>query len=319
MINNQAHFNWVLWTHSIGAYALIVMFYWKGTVIFDAIRRKNVWTRQRILFLLTLALLLLTLSLGLIWTFMGPHYFLRISLVSWHIYVSIPLMILMVWHAWKMRFIFRLPASKNRALFIKTAVFAIAGTVSWQLSNQAKSAFAFPGAKRRFTGSYAQGLEDGRFPIVSWIADNPPSVDLQKWQLSIQGAVSTPKRYCYDELQTMAQTSIQATLDCTGGWYTSQTWRGISLTHLLKEAAVLETAVSITVRSVTGYKRRFTLKEAKTYLLALDVRDAPLSHGHGFPLRLIAFDKRGVEWVKWVSHIHVNTTSKIWQSPLPLQ
>ncbi|MEM7335649.1 MAG: molybdopterin-dependent oxidoreductase, partial [Chloroflexota bacterium] len=166
---------------------------------------------------------------------------------------------------------------------------------------------------------YARGLEDGRFPVVSWIADRPPQVNPEQWQLEINGAVSTPKAFKLSELQARSLTQQTATLDCTGGWYTIQDWEGVSISELLKEAGALDTAVSITVRSVTGYKRRFSLKEANTYILALNMSNEPLSQGHGYPVRLIAFDKRGVEWVKWVDEIQVNTTSKIWQSPLPLQ
>ena len=49
------------------------------------------------------------------------------------------------------------------------------------------------------------------------------------------------------------------------------------------------------------------------------VVERPLTQGHGFPVRLVAPDHRGVEWVKWVTEIRINATSKIWQSPLPLQ
>jgi DMSO/TMAO reductase YedYZ molybdopterin-dependent catalytic subunit len=87
----------------------------------------------------------------------------------------------------------------------------------------------------------------------------------------------------------------------------------------LRNAGIFPTTDSITIRATTGYQRRFTLKEANRYLLALDVAGTPLSHGLGFPLRLVAPDKRGVEWVKWITEIEANTTAKIWQSPLPLQ
>lgn len=319
MVNNQRPFSWVLWTHGIGAYAIILLLYWKGAVIFDAIRRKNVWTRQRILFLITLFFLFLTLLPGLIWTFVGPRYFLGISYISWHIYAAIPLMGLMVWHAWKMRFILRFPEARGRSLFIKTAVFSLAGALLWGVGRLGQSGLNLPGSVRRFTGSYPRGLEDGRFPVVSWINDNPAPVDVANWRLTIRGAVAQTAVYQYDQLLARPQQPVEATLDCTGGWYTIQSWRGISLGALLNEADLLETAESITVRSITGYQRRFSLAEANRYLLAIEVRNEPLSHGHGFPLRLVAPDKRGVAWVKWVTHIEVNTTSKIWQSPLPLQ
>lgn len=319
LLNNREQFNWVLWLHGIGAYAIVLLLFWKGSIIWDALRRKKTWTWQRIIFLITTFLLMLTLVLGLIWTFNGPHYFLNISYVSWHIYVAVPLMILMVWHSWKMRFIFRVPQSLDRRQFLRTAAFGLAGLLVWRTANRAKALLGVPGALRRFTGSYERGSFGGLFPIVSWIADYPPPVTEAAWQLTISGAVTQPLSFSYAHIRALPTKTEIATLDCTGGWYTVQEWQGVSLGDLLAQAGVLDSADSITVRAVSGYARRFTLAEARRYLLAWGVAGEPLNHGHGFPLRLVASDKRGVEWVKWITHIEVNKTGKHWQSPLPLQ
>ena len=63
---------WRLWLHGIAAYALILIFVWKGAIILDAYRRKNKWTRQRVLFALILFLLLVVVGTGLLWTLNGP-------------------------------------------------------------------------------------------------------------------------------------------------------------------------------------------------------------------------------------------------------
>jgi DMSO/TMAO reductase YedYZ molybdopterin-dependent catalytic subunit len=110
----------------------------------------------------------------------------------------------------------------------------------------------------------------------------------------------------------------EAVLDCTGGWYTRQVWEGVPLAEILQRAGVLETAVSVTIESVTRYRRRFSLADAQQMLLAYRVAGAPLAHGHGAPLRLVIPGKRGLEWVKWITAIQVNTTSALLQSPLPL-
>ena len=78
-------------------------------------------------------------------------------------------------------------------------------------------------------------------------------------------------------------------------------------------------AASVTVRSVTGYYRKFSMREANSYIIATHVGGETLSHGHGFPARLVAHDKRGFEWVKWITEIEVNRTGKWLQPPLPLQ
>jgi DMSO/TMAO reductase YedYZ molybdopterin-dependent catalytic subunit len=61
----------------------------------------------------------------------------------------------------------------------------------------------------------------------------------------------------------------------------------------------------VVVRSVTGYRWSFPLDEAEDLLLATHVGGERLSHGHGFPLRLVAPDRRGFQWVKWVEAVDV--------------
>jgi DMSO/TMAO reductase YedYZ molybdopterin-dependent catalytic subunit len=40
-------------------------------------------------------------------------------------------------------------------------------------------------------------------------------------------------------------------------------------------------------------------------MLATHVDGEELSHGHGFPLRLVAPGRRGFQWVKWVEEVRV--------------
>lgn len=41
MVNGRISRAWILWAHGIGAYALLVLLYWKGGIILDAMRRKK--------------------------------------------------------------------------------------------------------------------------------------------------------------------------------------------------------------------------------------------------------------------------------------
>lgn len=318
LVNGEEQSAWRLWLHGIAAYALIVLFIWKGTIILDALHRKNKWTRQRLIFFFLLALLLITVGLGLLWTFQGPLYLAGFSLVSLHIYVAVPVMLLMLYHTWKQRFIFRVKGTLDRRLFLGLGITAILGTLLWRSGGWLQSLLAWSGAQRRFTGSFEQGSFTGQFPGVSWINDNPPPIDFSSWELSVSGAVQKITTFAYEEMLALPAVEKEAVIDCTGGWYSRQVWTGITLDDLLSRSGLLDSAVSITIHSFTGFQRRFPIELASQMILAYNVAGRPLIHGHGAPLRLVIPGKRGVDWVKWVTAIQVNTTSALLQAPLPL-
>ncbi|MBK8900492.1 MAG: molybdopterin-dependent oxidoreductase [Anaerolineaceae bacterium] len=318
LVNGHEDAAWRLWVHGIAAYALIVLFVWKSRVILDAFIRKKKWTRGRVAFSVMLILLLVTVLMGLLWTFNGPIHLGGFSLVSLHIYVAVPVMLLLVWHVRRMKFIFKVKGTLDRRLFLGTAVSSLIGALLWRFSDVGKTAVGLEGAKRRFTGSYERGSFTGQFPSVSWIFDYPDLVNKEEWQLLVDGAVARPLSLSYSELLVRPTVEQEVLLDCTSGWYTTQVWQGVPLKQLLDEAGVLDTAVSVTIEAVSHYKRRFALADCDHFLLATHAAGVPLAHGHGAPLRLVAPQLRGYDWVKWVTRIHVNTTSAIWQSPLPL-
>lgn len=328
LVNSREQRAWVLWLHGIIAYALVLILYFKSIVILDAWRRKKRWTPQRAGFVLTLILLMAVLLSGLLWTYDGPILIGGISLVSWHIYLAVPLLFLMLWHARQMRFILRVKGATGRRPFIGGLAAVVGGLALWVTTGRLKGWVDLAGARRRFTGSYEIGSFTTDFPVVSWIADRPPQLDVTTWRLRIQGAANRPVTLTYEQLQSMPQQRLTEPLDCTGGWYSNQTWQGIALADLMELAGVGSSIASVTIQSLTGYKRRFALAEACGFLLALGtVVPGPdgeptaqvLSRGHGFPARLVAPGRRGMEWVKWVSAVQFNETGPVLQSPLPLQ
>lgn len=320
---------WLLVFHGVGAYALTLLILLKSTIILDAWRRKKRWTARRVGFLVTLWLLLLTLFFGLLWTFNGPIYLGGFSLVSLHIYLAVPLMLLMLWHSRHMRFIWRVEGATGRRLFLGSLLLATGGWFFWGTTGWLKRRIGLEGASRRFTGSYEVGSYSNDYPVVSWIADQTPLIDMDQWALVIEGAVAKPYSLTYAQLIELPQRTVTVPLDCTGGWFSNQIWRGVGIDDLLSSAGVDPSAASLTVVSLTGYKRRFSLKDASAFLLALgNVAEgqapdndpvSPLPSGHGYPARLVAAGYRGMEWVKWVSIIRVNTTGPEAQFPLPLQ
>ena len=222
---------------------------------------------------------------------------------------------LLLWHSLRHRISFRPRYLADRRHALRVVALALAGLMLWRTAELTGILAGGPGAGRRYTGSYPENGTD--FPVTSWLNDKVPHVDADAWQLRVDGHVERPFEMDFTEFQGWRR-RLTATLDCTGGWHTTRQWEGVPVSELLARARPRPGAASITIRSRTGYFRRYSLDEAGRALLAGRVDGAPISAGHGFPARMVEPHKRGYDWVKWVDSITVNDTGKLWQPPLPL-
>ncbi len=310
--------------HRITGYGLVVLLVWKVAVILFALRNRKRGRMERTWSLVLFALLIVTLALGFTWSAAGPYYYrppsgISWSGVSWHIYISVLLIPLVAYHAITYIKSFPLPLTfwVERRSLLRFAGVALAGLLFWQTGEQIVRAAGLSGKGRRFTGSYENTRIDGAFPVVSWLNDTPPQTDIDSWRLTVRGMVKRGLSLGYSDLTSPHE--MTETIDCTGGWYSEQVWKGVPLARLLDDAELHPGARSVKVTSATGYYRRFTIAEAREYLLATHVGDGLLSRGHGYPLRLVARGKRGFEWVKWVTDIEIDNRPKWLQPPLPTQ
>lgn len=194
--------------------------------------------------------------------------------------------------------------SKRNALRAGGLLAAAAGL--WVLVEGIVDVTGVRGGDRRFTGSHE--ITDPRLvPATQWINDSVQHLDRDSHGVDILG---TP--YTVAEIEAGGDT-VKATLDCTGGWFTTQDWTGTRLDRLISPVA----GRSVVVRSTSGYWRRFPTEHVERLLLATQMAGRPLRDGNGGPVRLVAPGRRGYWWVKWVSVIEVDDRPPWWQPPLP--
>ena len=150
-------------------------------------------------------------------------------------------------------------------------------------------------------------------PVTQWFTDAVPGEAARTLDLVAGGRTTRLRVAELDRGDT-----VTAVLDCTGGWYAEQEWRGVRLDRLLA-GLDLPGGGSVDVVSVTGYRRRLPLADAGSLLLATSCAGQRLSPGHGAPVRLVAPGRRGYWWVKWVARVEVVDAPWWLQPPVPLQ
>lgn len=304
--------------HRITGWALILLIPWKVIISLRSLRRGlDLRFDRNIVVVLSVVSAIascLILVLGLLWKWnLGEKYIwiagYGFTAIGWHwgiaLYFLLPLLGLHSWRRWvhpkKDDFITRRQALKLIGL-------GIASVAAWGISETLAKARQSDESQRRFTGSREEASFEGNaHPITNGPNQGKIKLDLETWNLRITGAIEAPLTLSYADVLALVTARVIATLDCTGGWYTVQSWRGIPLTSLLDQAVLRPEARGIVLRGVLDYTAPFTLAQAGEILLATHVGEETLNHSHGFPLRAVVPSRRGWHWVKWLTEIEVTS------------
>ena len=297
--------------HAASGYAIVALTPWKSVIAARAIqRRRPGWWASLLFALLVLVSVLAGIlhSTGLL---ISAGAFTAMEVHVGAALLAIPFA---AWHVIARRIPMRAVDLSRRSLLRAGALLAGAG-LTYAAGEGAVRVLRLPGSTRRFTGSYEFGsLQPSQLPITQWMFDTVPRINPATWRLTVQtGTVS--REWTYDELLAFDD-RVRATLDCTGGFFSTQDWSGVWLSRLITPP---HAEGSIHVRSATGYDRRFAIADAGRLLLATRLGGMRLDAGHGFPVRVVAPDRRAYWWVKWVRVIRVDELPVWWQLPFPMQ
>lgn len=297
---------WLFVVHGVAGLSLVVLV---AVKLYRVRARIRAGIRARSgtvgLSVLLAGLVLGTLGTGLWFVFGGPLYLGGLALLVLHVLLGVAIVPVLWLH---LRDRLHAPTAAlegaDRRDALRYAGLIGAGAVAWRSQRTVNRLLGTDSAGRRFTGSRERGTDDGnRFPVTMWVADDPEPVDPGTWSLSVDGAVTDPFTLDHDDLS--ADGRRRAVIDCTSGWYSEHEWAGVRVADLLERAGPTGDARWVQFRSVTGYRWSLPVEEARGALLATAVDDERLSHGHGFPLRLVAPGRRGFQWVKWVESVRV--------------
>ncbi len=140
------------------------------------------------------------------------------------------------------------------------------------------------------------------------LSDHP--VDLNHWTLKVDGLVKTPLRLSYGQVRTLPSLERKVLMICPGVFVNQCLWKGISIRTLLQKAKAKPGVTHVSINGPEGpYTKteQFPLKDilSDKVFLAYQVNGADLPQKHGFPLRLVAEDSFGADWVKYVDTVKV--------------
>ncbi len=136
-----------------------------------------------------------------------------------------------------------------------------------------------------------------------------PTFDSKTWNFSINGLVDRSATWNWEQFLTLARTVQVSDFHCVTGWSVyKNTWEGIPLSALLKQAGLKPNAKFVKFYSGDGvYTDTLSLEQAnmEDVMVALLHDGKPIHRDYGGPVRLIVPKMYAYKSVKWLDRIEL--------------
>jgi DMSO/TMAO reductase YedYZ molybdopterin-dependent catalytic subunit len=140
----------------------------------------------------------------------------------------------------------------------------------------------------------------------------PQHIAVESYRLEVTGLVRTPLSLTYGEVLALPSYQKATTLNCIDGWSVTYLWQGVLLKDLLAKAGYDPTASLVVFRCYDGYSESLPLDYVvnRNILLAYGMNRRVMPPERGFPFQVVAEDRYGYKWAKWVTGIEVSNDTR---------
>jgi DMSO/TMAO reductase YedYZ molybdopterin-dependent catalytic subunit len=160
---------------------------------------------------------------------------------------------------------------------------------------------------RAYEGADLSSVNDFRENSIEGVQH----VDPATYRLEIMGLVAKPLSLTYDKVIDRTLYKKVVTLHCVEGWDATILWEGVKVKDLLAAAGYDQKASTVIFTAYDGYTTSHPLQylTGNDILLAYKMNEIPVPDERGYPFVLVAEDKWGYKWIKWVTRIEVSNDS----------
>ncbi len=133
-------------------------------------------------------------------------------------------------------------------------------------------------------------------------------VDITNYVLKVTGLVKTSVSLTYNDVLMLTPYEKLITLNCVEGWHATILWKGTLLSDIIKLAGADIRANTVIFHSIDGYTTSLPLQLIldKKMILAYSSNKITLPPALGYPFIVVAEDKAGYKWARWVTEIELS-------------
>jgi DMSO/TMAO reductase YedYZ molybdopterin-dependent catalytic subunit len=157
---------------------------------------------------------------------------------------------------------------------------------------------------RAYQGNDLSSIHDFRENSIR----GPQYVNISDYRLTVTGLTNKTDVYTYQEILTRYPNYTKiVTLFCVEGWDATILWEGVLVSDLIREAGIDPRANTVIFTAHDGYTTSFPLDYLMDHdiLMAYRMNNVTLPAERGYPFQLVAQDKWGYKWIKWIEKIQV--------------
>jgi DMSO/TMAO reductase YedYZ molybdopterin-dependent catalytic subunit len=135
-----------------------------------------------------------------------------------------------------------------------------------------------------------------------------PQVDLNTWDFRVDGLVSKPVRWTWDEFLALPQVEVRSDIHCVTRWSRfDNLWRGVPFREVLRRVEPKPEARFAVVHAEQGFTANLPLTELDQddVLFAHQHDGVPLTPEHGWPLRLVVPRRYFWKSAKWIRGVEL--------------
>lgn len=157
---------------------------------------------------------------------------------------------------------------------------------------------------RSYSGQDLSSVNDFRENSIAGVQH----INISEYRLEVGGLSDRKLNSTYgDVLGKYPHYSKVVTLFCVEGWSATILWEGVLVRDIIADAGPDPRANTVVFTASDGYTTSFPLSyfTDRDIIMAYRMNGVEMPPERGFPFRLVAEDKWGYKWIKWITKIEL--------------
>jgi len=133
-------------------------------------------------------------------------------------------------------------------------------------------------------------------------------IDIEDYSLSVSGLVDETLSYKYGEILELPEYERLVTLHCVEGWESTVLWKGSLIKDIIEPSSIQSSANTIIFHCADDYNTSMPISDVieNQMILAYSSNGIELPPALGYPFIVVAEDKIGYKWARWVTEIEIS-------------